>query len=301
MQVCIDTHTNTHIHTNIYTSCYGALPLAQPRRRIPAVIPLKIVIPPHLPTCALVAMARPARLRVAPQQREHTSAYVSQHTSASISQHTTAYVSIRELRVLGAFSTDTKFCRLSLVLGALSTKFSQFSTDSAQHLTALPDAAHRRAGLAQLRQHTSAYVSIRQHTSAYVKAAYLSRGGRRRCQCQHTSAYVNMTCVSIPELQGSASLSASAQQREQQGEAWWWAAVVDCPQASQGAQPACVSIRQHTSAYGGGPRCPSLRILRGHNLRKHTPYVSIRQHTSAYVSIRQHTPAYASIRQPQAS
>jgi hypothetical protein len=55
-----------------------------------------------------------------------------------------------ELRVLGAFRTNTKFCRLSLVLGALSTKFSQFSTDSAQHLTALPDAARRRAGLAHV-------------------------------------------------------------------------------------------------------------------------------------------------------
>ncbi len=45
------------------------------------------------------------------------------------------------------------------------------------------------------------------------------------------------------------------------------------------AQPAYVSIRQHTSAY--------VRI------RQHTSaYVSIRQHTSAYVSIRQQTSAY---------
>jgi isocitrate/isopropylmalate dehydrogenase len=50
---------------------------------------------------------------------------------------------------------------------------------------------------------------------------------------------------------------------------------------------ACVSIRQHASAYV--------------SIRQHTPaYISIHQHTSAYASIRhirQHTSAYASIRQ----
>jgi hypothetical protein len=74
---------------------------------------------------------------------------------------------------------------------------------------------------------------------------------------------------------------------------------------------ACVSIRQHTSAYVSMRHtAPSTRISR---LRQHTPaYVSIRQHASygtqhfdqppaqhtpAYVSIRRHASACVSIRQ----
>jgi hypothetical protein len=61
---------------------------------------------------------------------------------------------------------------------------------------------------------------------------------------------------------------------------------------------ACVSIRQHTSAYVRirqlAPACASMR--------QHTPaYASIRQHSPKCISIRQHTSAYARIRQHAAA
>ncbi len=98
--------------------------------------------------------------------------------------------------------------------------------------------------------HTSAYVSIRQHTSAYVSIR------------QHTSAYVSIrqrTAAYVRIRQHTAALRGHCRKAVAQP-------PLRTPRSYIGACGACVSIRQHTSAY-----------------------VSIRQHTSAYVSIRQHT------------
>jgi hypothetical protein len=115
--------------------------------------------------------------------------------------------------------------------------------------------------------HASAYVSIRLHASAY--AHQLPSGRRVLTRHLHTSAYVSI------RLHASVSCAPTAERP---------------PRFD--TSPACVSIRQHTSA------CVSIRAPtaeRPPRFDTSPACVSIRQHTSAYVSIRQHTSAYASI------
>jgi hypothetical protein len=128
--------------------------------------------------------------------------------------------------------------------------------------------------------HTSAYVSIRQHTSAFCRSSHTWRA--RKSIRQHTSAYVSIRQHSVARHTPGAPGRGGGRCRIRRGSSR------ACVRA--GVSYACtlhtpyVSIRQHTSAYV--------------SIRQHTSaYVSIRQHTSAYVSIRQHTSAYVSIHQ----
>jgi hypothetical protein len=105
----------------------------------------------------------------------------------------------------------------------------------------------------------SAYVSIRQHTSAYVSI--------RPHDLQHSVAEACEHRESAESPAGRRHHSKPPPAHLTEG------ATRDARAAT--CLYACVSIRQHMSAYV--------------SIRQHTPaYASMRQHTSAYVSIRIH-------------
>jgi hypothetical protein len=89
-----------------------------------------------------------------------------------------------------------------------------------------------------MRQHTSASVSIRQHTSAYVSIR------------QHTSAYVlRRTYARALEAR-----LVGIEEREGWEEAYGVATLAMLLPQVRLHTSACVSIRQHTSAYGVAAR-----------------------------------------------